>query len=490
MRASSFLIATLRDDPAEAQVASHRLMLRAGLVRKQGAGLYHVMPMGLRVLRKIEAAVREEMNAAGAVEFQLPILTPSELWEKSGRWSVMGKEMFRLKDRHDVWNALGPTHEESFTDLVKDLVKSYRDLPINVYQIHTKFRDEIRPRFGVIRSREFSMKDAYSFDLNEAGLDKTYEKMRAAYRQIFARVGLKTIPVEADTGAMGGTGSEEFMIASEIGEETLLISEGGQYKSNQEKTPVVYGGGVPAGKSPAANVSGAKGNAAAKKGAAQTSGEKKSDAKSAKKSDAKSASLTKVSTPNCPGIEDVAKFLKVEPTAILKTLVYKADDGFAAAMLRGDRQINEVKLKNKTGAVELRAATPEEIESLGTVAGYIGPQGIPETVAMFWDMSLSTGQEWVVGANDRDHHCTGYMLPDGLELVDLALAVAGDPSPAGDGKLTAVKGIEVGHIFKLGDKYTKAFDVKVLDEGGRPVTPLMGCYGIGVTRTIAAIIEQ
>ena len=225
MKASQFLIATLREDPQDAQVASHRLMLRSGLVRKVGAGLYHILPMGLRVIRKIEAIVREEMNRTGAMEFQLPVLIPAELWEKSGRWNTMGKEMFRLKDRHDVWNVLGPTHEESFTDLMSQILRSYRDLPVNVYQIHTKFRDEIRPRFGVIRSREFIMKDAYSFHADAASLDETYQKMRGAYRQIFQRSGLETVPVEADSGSMGGSGSEEFMVPSEIGEEVLLLSD-------------------------------------------------------------------------------------------------------------------------------------------------------------------------------------------------------------------------------------------------------------------------
>lgn len=469
MRASRFLIPTLRDDPAEAVVASHRLMLRAGLVKKLGAGLYHLMPLGLRVFRKVEAVIREEMDASGALEFQLPILTPAELWEKSGRWNTMGKEMFRVKDRHEVWNVLAPTHEESFTDIVRDLVKSYRDLPINVYQIHTKFRDEIRPRFGVIRGREFVMKDAYSFHRDSASLDETYQLMRTTYRKIFARLGLETIPVEADTGAMGGTGSEEFMVASEIGEETLLISQGGKYKSNQEKTPVVYLNGAQSGKPE----------------------EKSAAKKSAGKAGAKGkGGLEKVKTPGMTTIEQVAEFLKVKPTEILKTVVYMADEKPVAVAIRGDRQVNEVKLKNRAGAVELRAATGAEIAALGTVPGFIGPQGLPETLPLYRDLSLSTGSTWVVGANESDHHALGFSFPDTGEMYDLALAVEGDPSPEGDGPLGAVKGIELGHIFKLGDKYTKAFDVKVLDENGKPVTPTMGCYGIGVTRTMAAVIEQ
>ncbi|MEQ9365857.1 MAG: proline--tRNA ligase, partial [Leptospirales bacterium] len=430
--------------------------------RKLGAGLYHLLPMGLRVFRKIENVIREEMNAAGALEFQLPILTPAELWEQSGRWNQMGKEMMRLKDRHEVWNALGPTHEESFSSLVSDLIKSYRDLPLNVYQIHTKFRDEIRPRFGVIRSREFCMKDAYSFDLGDEALDVTYQKMRVAYRRIFARLGLHTIPVEADSGAMGGTGSEEFMVPSEIGEETLLISENGDYRSNQEKTPVSY----------------------AKAGDL-------ADANQAAKATADLKSLERLHTPGPKTIADVAKLLKVPQTAILKTVVYYLDDQPVAVCLRGDRDVNEVKLANHLGGNAPLPATPEQIKALGSVIGFIGPIGLPKDVRILWDLSLTAGgPEWVVGANEAEYHCGGCVLDPARESVDLALARAGDPSPAGDGLLKEMKGIEVGHIFKLGKKYTEAFKVSVQGEDGRPLTPVMGCYGVGVNRTMATIIEQ
>ncbi|MCR9144505.1 MAG: proline--tRNA ligase [bacterium] len=462
MLASRSLIATLRDDPGDAVVASHRLMIRAGLVRKLGAGLYHLLPMGLRTFRKIENVIREEMNAAGALEFQLPILTPSELWEQSGRWEKMGKEMMRFKDRHEVWNALGPTHEESFSSLVSELIKSYRDLPLNVYQIHTKFRDEIRPRFGVIRSREFCMKDAYSFDLDEKALDITYQKMRVAYRRIFARLGLSTVPVEADTGAMGGTGSEEFMVPSEIGEETLLVSENDKYRSNQEKTPVSY---AKAGDFSAANQ------------AAQPTGDLKG--------------LERHHTPGMKTIADVAKHLNVAATAILKTVLYYADGKPVAVCLRGDRDVNEIKLSNHLDGATVLPATPQQIKELGSVIGFIGPLGLSKDARIVWDLSLTEGgPEWIVGANEAEYHCGGCVLDPARESVDLALAQAGDPSPAGDGVLKEIKGIEVGHIFKLGKKYTEAFKVTVQGEDGRPLTPVMGCYGVGVNRTMATIIEQ
>ena len=461
MLASRYLIATLRDDPGDAVVASHRLMIRAGLVRKLSAGLYHLLPMGLRVFRRIESVIREEMDRAGALEFQLPILTPAELWERSGRWERMGREMFRVTDRHDVQNALGPTHEESFSSLVADLVKSYRDLPINVYQIHSKFRDEIRPRFGVIRSREFCMKDAYSFDLDEASLDESYQKMRVAYRRIFARLALETVPVEADTGAMGGTGSEEFMVPSEIGEETLLLSDGGEYRSNQEKTPVVY----------------ADGGKNEKSGAKATTDLK---------------SLERHHTPGMKTIAEVAKHLGVPETAILKMVLYYVDGNPVAVAIRGDRDVNEIKLGNHLGANEIVPATAAQVQALGSVVGFIGPVGLPDSVRILWDLSLTAGSQadWITGANEAEYHVGGLVLDAGRESVDLALARAGDPSPAGDGVLKEMKGIEVGHIFKLGRKYTEAFKISVQGEDGKPVTPTMGCYGIGINRTMATIIEQ
>ncbi len=458
MRATRTVLATLRDEPGDAVVASHRLMLRAGLVRKLGAGLYHFLPLGLRTLRKIEQVIREEMDAAGALEFVLPILTPAEIWQQSGRWDAMGKEMFRIKDRHEVWNLLGPTHEESFTVLMKDLIQSYRDLPRNVYQIHTKFRDEIRPRFGVIRSREFIMKDAYSFDLDEAGLDRSYQSMRIAYRRIFARLGLDTTPVEADTGAMGGAASEEFMTPSEIGEEVLLLSEDGSYRSNREKTPVLYEDALPA--DPALTAT--------------------KDA----------ASLKRVHTPGARSIADVAAAMGCQEREILKIVLYRSGNRLLAVAIRGDREVNEVKLRNELGGAEATPADAAEALAAGVAPGFIGPAGLPADIEILWDLSLCTAHEWVVGANEVDYHLRGYVAPPDRRSIDLALGRAGDPAPNGSGPLREMRGIEVGHIFKLGYKYSRAFGLSVLDENGRQVTPIMGCYGIGVNRTMATIIEQ
>jgi prolyl-tRNA synthetase len=427
-------------------------MLRAGLIRKLGSGLYHFLPMGLRSLRKIERIVRREMDGSGALEFLLPILTPSEVWERSGRWQTMGREMFRIEDRHNVWNVLGPTHEESFTDLMKMLLQSYRDLPVNVYQVHTKFRDEIRPRFGVMRSREFIMKDAYSFDIDEAGLDVTYQKMRRTYRRIFTAAGLKTLPVEADTGTMGGSASEEFMVPSDVGEETLLISEKELYRGNREKTPVIYRESIPG-----------KGS---------------------------TAKIEKIHTPGSSTIEKLCTQLKTDPKKILKSVLFLSDGKPLMVILRADRDVNEVKLRNITGTLELEAAPDETFRAIQSVAGYAGPHQIDPTLQIIWDQSTLYGDSWITGANERDYHIDGYQIPEGVERHDVALARTGDPSPSGDGDLHEVKGIEVGHIFKLGYKYTEAFGVSVLDEKGRPITPIMGCYGIGVNRTMAAVIEQ
>ncbi len=455
MRASKYIVKTMRESPQDAVVASHKLMLRSGLVRKLGAGLYHFLPLGLRVFRKIENIIREEMNAAGAVEFRLPILTPSEVWKTSGRWDVMGKEMFRVKDRHEVWNVLGPTHEESFTDLMKGLIRSYRDLPLNVYQIHTKFRDEVRPRFGVIRGREFCMKDAYSFDRNPEEQDETYQAMRVAYRRIFARAGLRTLPVEADSGSMGGSGSEEFMVPSNIGEETLLISEHEKYRGNQEKTPVIYQG-EPASAKPGSKVE----------------------------------DLEKIHTPDCKTIEEIAAFVKMEPTSIMKTVAFVADNESVLVCLRADRQVNEVKVKNHLDCNELFAATDARIREMGSEPGYIGPAGIKDDVRVLWDESTRYGSDYVIGANEKDQHFKGFNPPEDRENLDLAMAVTGDPSPGDDGPLKEIKGIEVGHIFKLGYKYSEAFNLEYMDENGKPAKPIMGSYGIGVERTIATIIEQ
>ena len=458
MRASQTLLHTLREDPGDALTASHRLLLRAGLVHKLGAGLYHLLPLGLRSLRKIEALVRSEMNKAGALEIQTPILIPAELWQRSGRWDAMGKELFRLQDRHANWNVLGPTHEESFSELCSTLLRSYKDLPKNMYQIHTKFRDEIRPRFGMIRAREFIMKDAYSFHLDEECLEKSYQIMRRSYRRIFARLGLDTLSVEADSGSMGGQSSEEFMVPAEIGEEVLLVSEDGVYRSNQERTPLVY--------------------------------EKRSTAKLEATQD--SSQLKKIHTPQLKSIVDIAGFLKIKSEQILKALVYMADKKPVLVFLGGDREVNEVKLKNHLKSQELLPANPEQTQKLNLEAGFIGPLNLKPKLQILWDHSVGSCEKFVIGANEKDYHYKDYVPDPKIKSHDLALARAGDlvPPPHGKGRLKEIRGIEVGHIFKLGRKYSESFGIKVLDAKGKELTPCMGCYGIGINRTLATIIEQ
>lgn len=464
-----FLFSTRRHDPQDAQVDSHRLMIRAGLIEKLGAGLYHILPMGLRSLRKIENIIRQEIDRTGAYEFELPILVPASLWQKSGRYDIMGKELFRIKDRHDNWNVLGPTHEETFTDLLSNLIKSYKELPINVYQIHTKFRDEIRPRYGVIRSREFIMKDAYSFHIDQESLNQTYQDMRLAYRRIFARTGLETIPVEADTGAMGGSGSEEFMVPSQIGEETLLLNESRSYRSNQEKTPVVYSD---------LNVD---------------------DFSKINIQDVENQ-LKKIHTPSTQTIDSLATFLNRDTKKLLKTILYRAyysDQQIETVMIliRGDRQLHEIKLKNYLGAIEVLPASNSDFENIGSAVGFAGPLHLKKQVRIIFDMSVATNEKWVTGANQVDYHYDNFypvMISQDWhkQLIDVSLAVEGDLSPDGNGVLMSIKGIEVGHIFKLGDKYTKAMSMTVLNESQKPIHPIMGCYGIGLNRTMATVIEQ
>ncbi|TGN07106.1 proline--tRNA ligase [Leptospira ilyithenensis] len=456
MKASSYLIPTTKDDPQDAVVASHKLMLRAGLVRKSSSGLYSYLPLGLRILKKIEGIVREEMDAASALEFQLPILTPSEIWKESGRWDKMGKEMFRLRDRHDSESCLGPTHEESFCVLVKPMVRSYKDLPINVYQIHTKFRDEIRPRFGVIRSREFTMKDAYSFHLDDDSLDRTYQKMRTTYRRIFARLGLTTIPVQADSGNMGGSASEEFMVVSPIGEETLTLCDSCGYSGNIEKTPVVV----------------------------------------VKNPNPKKEEEAVVETPGQKSITDVANFLSIRPENCLKAVALSCDGKYVLVFLRGERELNENKLKNHLNTNELRPMSQTELTQVGLVAGFIGPGFVPSKDLLVLVDSLADWNEaYVSGANEFDKHKKGvvlskYFKSDEVQVLDLSQSLPGDPCPNCNSPLKAEKGIEVGHIFKLGQKYSKAFDITVLNDKGKATTTTMGCYGIGINRCMATVIEQ
>lgn len=443
----------MKEDPSDAVVSSHRLMMRAGLVRKESAGMYVYLPLGHKALRKIINIVREEMDNSGALEFLMPELTNADLWKESGRWNTMGPEMFRIKDRNNLEYALGPTHEEAFTNAVRSTVTSYKELPINAYQINTKFRDEIRPRFGVIRSKEFIMKDAYSFDVDEEGLDKSYQTMRSVYRKIFDRCGLATIPVLADTGNMGGSASEEFMVASEVGEETLLICESCSYRANQEKA--VF--------------------------------------KREEKSGSIIGELEKVHTPDVKTIDDLVKHFSAESSKFLKSILYTADGETIMAVVTGDREINEIKLKNHLGCVELELASDDKIfEATKSPVGFAGPVGI-KNIRIVFDLSVKNTFDAITGANEKDYHYKGVNPGRDFEIkeeADLVTAVEGDACPECGKKLSATKGIEVGHIFKLGYKYTKAMNFTFLDKNGRPANPIMGCYGVGVTRTLAAVIEQ
>ena len=453
MKFSRYIVPTLKEDPADAVVTSHKLMLRAGLVRKESAGMYVYLPLGYRVLRKVMSVIREEMDASGALEFLMPEMTNSELWKQSGRWQTMGKEMIRIKDRNGIEYALAPTHEEAFTAVVNSLISSYRDLPVNVYQINTKFRDEIRPRFGVIRSKEFIMKDAYSFDIDENGLEESYQIMRKTYRKIFERCGLETIPVQADSGNMGGSGSEEFMVASEVGEETLLICPSCGYMANQEKA--LY-----------------------KRQAAQSG---------------QPEELREVATPDVRTINELALFFKCGAGKFLKSIIYLADARPVMAVVTGDREINELKLKNFLGAAELELASDDVVEKVtGAPVGFAGPVNGPAVQTVF-DVSVKDAINAVTGANKKDAHYSGVNPSRDFKIqseADITSAMAGDACPLCENAMNEKKGIEVGHIFKLGYKYTKAMNVGVLDETGKSVTPIMGCYGIGVNRTLAAVVEQ
>lgn len=456
MKMSRYLIPTLKEDPADAVITSHKLMIRAGLIRKESAGMYIYLPLGLRVLQKIINIIREEMNKAGALEFLMPELTNADLWKESGRWQTMGPEMIRIKDRNGLEYALAPTHEEAFTNAIRMIVTSYRDLPVNAYQINTKFRDEIRPRFGVMRSKEFIMKDAYSFDIDEAGLERSYQIMRQTYRNIFKRCGLETIPVEADTGSMGGSDSEEFMVASEVGEEILLLCDACGYKSNQERAICQY------------ELSPDKENAEA---------------------------LEIVDTPDVRTIDELVQFFGCNAHKFLKSLIYVADGTPVMAVVPGDREINEVKLKNAVGAVELGLAPDTVVEDVtGAPVGFAGPILMKgKKVRIIFDTQVKHIVNGITGANEKDKHYKGVNPGRDFaitEEADITLVVAGDKCPHCGYPLKEKKGIEVGHIFKLGYKYTKSMNVTVLDQNGKAITPIMGCYGIGVNRTMAAVIEQ
>ena len=454
MKLSRYILPTMKEDPSDAVVTSHKLMMRAGLIRKESAGMYIYLPLGFRVLKKIVNIVREEMDRAGALEFLMPELTNAELWKESGRWDAMGPEMIRIKDRNELEYALAPTHEEAFTSAVRSLIASYRDLPLNVYQINTKFRDEIRPRFGVMRSKEFIMKDAYSFDIDEAGLEESYQTMRKTYRRIFERCGLETIPVQADTGSMGGSNSEEFMVASEVGEEALLICKSCDYKANQERAEYNR---VPA--------------------------ENKDSA----------GNIETVDTPNVKTIEDLVKFFNCPADKFLKSIIYVADGKPVMAVVPGNREVNELKLKNYLGAIEFELAPNNIVEEVTSApVGFAGPVNDFKIKTVF-DISVKDIINGITGANKADKHYKNVNAGKDFTIkdeADITVAIEGDLCP-GCGKPMIVKrGIEVGHIFKLGYKYTKSMNVTVLNENSKEIHPIMGCYGIGVNRTIATVIEQ
>jgi len=452
MKYSQQFIPTLRELPSDAEVNSHILMLRASLIRQITSGIYCYLPLGYKVLRKIEAVVREEMDAAGALELHMPALISADYYKESGRWDVFGAEMFRLKDRNDKDFCLGPTHEELFTDLVKNVVKSYKNLPVTLYQIQSKYRDEYRPRYGVIRAKEFLMKDAYSFDTDEAGLDVSYQKMAKAYRRIFDRLGLKYMVVDADTGAMGGSGSQEFMVLSPVGEDTIVYCDTCSYASNLEKAAFRFDAESPAEPLP----------------------------------------MEKVHTPTEHTIEQVCAFFGCEAKAVAKTLIYLADGKPVAVMVRGDRELNETKFAKVVGCSELEMAPASVVtEVTRAEVGFAGPVGLE--IPVYADNMLKDAMNLIVGANESQYHlknvCVGrdYTV---TAYADVVNAVEGDLCPVCGKPLKLTRGVEVGHIFKLGRKYTDAMDCKYLTVDGTQATPIMGCYGIGVSRVMAAIIEQ
>lgn len=458
MRVSQFPLSTLRETPADAEVISHQLMLRAGLIRRTASGLYTWMPYGLRVLRKVEAIVREEMDKAGAVELIMPAIQPAELWQESGRWEQYGPELLRVKDRHDRDFCVGPTHEEIITDLMRKELNSYKQLPVNYYQIQTKFRDEVRPRFGVMRAREFVMKDAYSFHLTQESLQATYDKMYAAYCRIFERLGLNFRPVAADNGSIGGSGSHEFHVLASSGEDDIAFSDSSDYAANIEMAEAV----APAGERLVP-----------------------------------SQTMHQVHTPNTKTIQALVDNFKLPVEKTIKTLIVEASDqvdaGFVALLVRGDHELNEIKAeKQPEVAKPLRMATEEEVRAImGAGPGSLGPVNCP--IPVIADRTVAAMSDFGAGANIEDYHYFGINWERDLPLprvADLRNVKAGDPSPDGQGKLSIVRGIEVGHVFQLGKKYSETMNATVLDEHGKAQTMIMGCYGIGVTRVVAAAIEQ
>ncbi|MGS0997913.1 proline--tRNA ligase [Rhodanobacter sp. UC4451_H18] len=456
MRLSQFHLATVKEVPADAEIASHRLMLRAGMIRRLASGLYSWSPLGLRVLRKVERIVREEMDRAGAIELLMPTIQPRELWEETGRWAKFGPQLLKIRDRKEQEFCYAPTAEEVITDYARNELKSYKQLPVNFYQIQTKFRDEIRPRFGVMRAREFLMKDAYSFHLGQESLAETYAAMYQAYVRIFTRLGLSFRAVQADTGAIGGNASHEFQVLADSGEDAIAFSDGSDYAANLEKAEAL----PPSVERPAP-----------------------------------AAGLQRADTPTQKTIADVAAFLKVEPRQCVKTLLVRGVEGLVALCLRGDHELNEVKagkLAELPG--EMVLAGEEEIRAAcGTRPGFIGPVGLPDSIPVIVDRDAAVLADFVCGGNADGVHCTGANWERDARIsriADLRNVVEGDASPDGHGELHLARGIEVGHVFQLGTKYADALRATVIDEGGKAQVMAMGCYGIGISRIVAAAIEQ
>lgn len=454
MRMSKLLMPTLREVPSEAEITSHKLMLRAAMIRKLAAGVYSYLPLGLRSKSKVEQIVREEMERAGAQELLMSALLPAEAYQASGRWEVFGPNMFKLKDRNDRDFCLGPTHEEIFTQAVIDCVRSYKEYPMTLYQIQTKYRDESRPRFGLMRTREFVMKDAYSFDLNEEGLDESYKKMYDAYCRIFKRMGLDFTIVDADSGAMGGSGSQEFMVKSEVGEDGIAYCDECGYAANYEKCECIPQE-VP-----------------------QIEGE---------------FDMEKVHTPKAHTIDELVEFLGMSAHNFAKTIIYKADDKYVAAMVRGDREVNEVKLKNLVGCIDdLELAEPYMVRELTHAeVGFAGPVGLE--IPVYADKEVAMMKNFVIGANETDMHYKNVNINKDFTpftVADIRLVEEGDVCPKCGHKIKTAQGVEVGHIFKLGTKYSESLGLKYLDENGKSNVVVMGCYGIGITRCLSAAIEQ
>ena len=456
MRLSRFHLNTSKETPGDAEITSHRLMLRAGMIRKLAAGLYTWSPLGLRVLRKVEQVVREEMDRAGALEMTMPTVQPRELWEETGRWEKFGGQLLKIKDRKEAEYAYGPTAEEVITDFARQELRSYKQLPLNFYQIQTKFRDEIRPRFGVMRAREFLMKDAYSFHLDAASMAETYQAMYDAYTRIFERLGLTFRAVAADTGAIGGSASHEFHVLADSGEDAIAFSDGSQYAANVEMAEAI---------APAAPRA------------------------------APSEEMNKVVTPWQRTCEEVAKLLGIELSRTVKSVALMAEQGFVLALVRGDHMVNEIKLAKLPGLADYRLATEAEIlEHLGSEPGFLGPINAKKPIQVIADRSVAAMADFVVGANEKGFHLAGVNwardLPEAALVADIRNVLAGDPSPDGQGTLGIGRGIEVGHVFQLGQKYAEAMGATVLDAEGKAQVMHMGCYGVGVSRIVAAAIEQ